>query len=514
MKRRLLVLAGILILSLAIVGVAYAFTIGNVDGVWGYIDGVTETSSSGTEGASCSRWATGAGDSPTSVSNWNTGVQTGSTTDENQVRYGTGGNISNCTNSSNSPQGFGNQSGFGFDGYNGPVSPAANIPFYLGKFTHYNNPISATNSFGYVNLNTTVPITCNDGTTMTSFSFTTRFDLNETPNQTPCEFPGSSVCPDKVEVTQPTAQSFTCPDGDYTVNILGFTKTGLNGQACDQSFNASAVATEYITEESTDNVACLWAEISPPKADISPDKTCADFTSTDPYYRIVTTNAGPGSARQVKIVDTIPTGAGFDTPLVYTSQLTTSSGTVNQGTCSASGQTITCELLTSLPSTTYDATAKWTVDIMVYSTVSEPTPLTNSVTASTTTTDPVPGNNTDSCTSEAPTAVTVLQPTASAVGQAILVEWQTTSEVNILGFNLYRSTLLDGPRTLVNQTPAKHPGINLPGDYEYNDTDVLAGVSYIYWLEVQGTDGTVTMEPVTANLPQTALKLFLPAIKR
>ncbi len=79
----------------------------------------------------------------------------------------------------------------------------------------------------------------------------------------------------------------------------------------------------------------LWAEISPPTADITPEKTCADFSTQDPYYRIETTNLGPGSARQVQIVDTIPTGAGFDTPLVYSSQLTTTSGgTVNQGSCS------------------------------------------------------------------------------------------------------------------------------------------------------------------------------------
>lgn len=496
-------LSVILVLSLVIAGIAYAFTVGNTDGTWGTID---------TNGAECNTWATGPGASPTNYSTSSPSVQTPPNTDENQVRYGDPVDY-DCPGGSNWKTEFSHQSGFGFDGNNGPVSPAADTPFYLGKFTHYNNPIYADNSFQYVDLTTSVPVTCNDGTTTTSFSFSTRFTLDETSNSTPCAYPGSTTCPDKVTVTQPTTQTFTCPDGDYTVNILGFTTSGLSGQTCDQSFNPAAVATQYITEERSDNVACLWAEITAPTADITPEKTCANFDTADPYYRIVTTNLGPGSARQVQIVDTIPTGAGFDTPLVYSSQLTTTSGgTVSQGTCSVSGQTITCQLLTSLSATSSDPLAKWTVDLHVFSTSSEPTVLTNSVTASMVTTDLNTSNNTDTCQSEAPTNVDLLSFTAQDRYQSIDVRWETASEVDILSFNLVRATSQEGVRSPAYWEIAKHSG-KLQGDvYQFVDTDVQSGVQYYYWLEVQAKDGKMTvLGPADATVQNY---LFLPAIQR
>ena len=100
----------------------------------------------GTEGARCNRWATVAGGVVTNWSSYDPSVQTGSTSDENQVRYGRdaysqsgGWDSLSCPITS-----IYNQSGFGFDGNNGPVTPAANTPFYLGKFTHYNNQVFST----------------------------------------------------------------------------------------------------------------------------------------------------------------------------------------------------------------------------------------------------------------------------------------------------------------------------------------------------------------------------------
>ena len=331
-KRNLPITVGIVVISLVIAGVALAFTLGNIDGTWGTID---------TDGATCNTWATGPGNTPTDYSTTDPAIQTPPDTDENQIRYGEPADYS-CPGGSNWQEEFAHQSGFGFDGNDAPGSPPSDTPFYLGKFTHYNNPIYAPdNSFEYVDLTVNVPVTCKDGVTTTNFSFTPHFVLDETPNSEPCDYPGSSICPDKVTVTQPDTETFTCDEGDYTVNILGFTTEGLNGENCDQSFNSSAVATEFITEESSDNAACLWAEITPPTADITPDKTCADFRLANPYYRIVTTNLGPGSARGVQIVDDLPIGLALTTEPWYTSQLTTSSGTVDQGSCSVSGQTIT-----------------------------------------------------------------------------------------------------------------------------------------------------------------------------
>ncbi|HQP09560.1 MAG TPA: hypothetical protein PLY85_11135, partial [Anaerolineaceae bacterium] len=139
MKRIISVAAIVVVLSFAIVGTVVAFTMGNVDGLWGYIDGVTENSNTYTVrggGAICSRWATGpvSGssnyDSPTSTSNWNTIIQGAlGGTDWNQVRYGaTDSDCDSCLP-------FGSQSGFGFEGENDVIDPDApylNIPFLLG----------------------------------------------------------------------------------------------------------------------------------------------------------------------------------------------------------------------------------------------------------------------------------------------------------------------------------------------------------------------------------------------
>lgn len=496
-KRSLVIFSGILIFSLAVASVAYAFTVGNIDGVWGTID---------SDGATCDRWATGPGGAPTNTSDSNPSIQTPPNTDENQVRYGTSGFSCNNTN-------FANQSGFGFDGSNGPVSPAMDTPFYLGKFTHYNWPISANNSFEYVDLSVTVPVTC-DISGSTNFTFNTHYTLDETSNTPPCAYPGSTNCPDKVEITQPALSNFTCDGANYTVNLLGFTTTGLNGQNCDQSYNPGAVATIYYTEESSTNVACLWATITQPNVNVAAAKTCANFNSVDPFYRMVITNSGPGSARDVEFTDTFSALLDID-PLVYTSQLvTTLGGTVNQGLCTRSGQTVTCDLLTPLPATSYDPLAKWIVEIRPNSWPATPTSISNTMVATTTSNDTALANNTSTCTSETPTAVSVAGPSARILGAAVQVEWQSASELNISGFELYRAGA-DGVRTLIFTTPAIDPGKLSGNDYGFTDSTVEVGIAYTYTVDVILTDGTTeTLAPARVTLPGGMLMLYLPSLIR
>ena len=102
-----------------------------------------------------------------------------------------------------------------------------------------------------LDLKVTVPVTCNvvpgDDPVTTDFEFDVRMELEETPNGTdicpygPARPPAysngdySTHCSDKVTLTQDTSSSFTCPDGVYTVNIVGFTSEGKTGETCDQS---------------------------------------------------------------------------------------------------------------------------------------------------------------------------------------------------------------------------------------------------------------------------------------
>lgn len=67
---------------------------------------------------------------------------------------------------------------------------------------------------------------------------------------------------------------------------------------------------------------------------------------------------------------------------------------------------------------------------------------------------------------------------------AVAVEWTTASELDTVGFNLYRGLSPDGPFEKVNEhfiPPAEDPLVG--GDYSFVDHQVIAGQHYYYWLE-------------------------------
>jgi len=98
-----------------------------------------------------------------------------------------------------------------------------------------------------------------------------------------------------------------------------------------------------------------------------------------------------------------------------------------------------------------------------------------------------------------PGVVLAQQPVATAAPAAVIVEWTTESEVNLAGFNIYRSESLDGPYVKLNTTliPASPDPIS-GGSYSYTDTAAEAGVTYYYKLEDVELDGKATMHgPIT-----------------
>ena len=98
-----------------------------------------------------------------------------------------------------------------------------------------------------------------------------------------------------------------------------------------------------------------------------------------------------------------------------------------------------------------------------------------------------------------PGVVLAQQPVATAPPAAVIVEWTTESEVNLAGFNLYRSESPDGPYVKVNETliPAS-PDPIAGGSYSYTDSTADAGVTYFYKLEDVELDGKATMHgPIT-----------------
>ena len=91
-----------------------------------------------------------------------------------------------------------------------------------------------------------------------------------------------------------------------------------------------------------------------------------------------------------------------------------------------------------------------------------------------------------------PLAAAAEEPTPAA--SIVVVEWTTESEVDLAGFNLYRSESPAGPYVKVNASLI--PGASDPllgGQYAYTDTNVVAGHTYYYKLEDVELDGVTTL---------------------
>jgi hypothetical protein len=108
-----------------------------------------------------------------------------------------------------------------------------------------------------------------------------------------------------------------------------------------------------------------------------------------------------------------------------------------------------------------------------------------------------------------PTAVDLLWFTATGGEEAITLGWETATELENLGFNLYRAESVDGPRTKLNEVMIPTnvpPGSNEGAVYEYVDGDVVPGITYYYWLEdVDIYGGTGLHGPVDAQATGPAM---------
>lgn len=474
-KRIFTIFGSVIVLSLLVIANVWAFGVGNVDGVWGEIeDG---------GGAYCDGWAS-AGVPGFSASLPSIQSSGGNITDENRVAYGdpTTDGASGCPTNWN---GFQLQSGFGFNGIDQSVSIEMDEPFYLGSFAHYNNPIYITdnNLLEWVDLEVTVPIDCDDnGTPETTFSFSPRFYLDETTNDSSCEYlPGDPVndngCADAVDIVQQTATSFVCPSGNYTVNILGFT-TNAN---CETIFDETAVSTQFITQERSQNNACLWAVIDRPNADAAVTKSCVVDDGATDYYLVTVTNAGPGTALGAHIVDTLPSGVNVTSVI---STRTVSNTTAPAGTCTTTGtttKTVTCDLNAALPDKNVDSSAKW--EIKIYTT-NPSAAVANQVVLTTTSNDTNMLNNTAAAACTLPVDLSVVKedgdyedPPYPSVANPYFD--YTITVTNAGPETAYNVTIVDtlDPYTSFDTTvyPVKIDNVLSPSACTYNDDTSVPG---------------------------------------
>jgi hypothetical protein len=74
--------------------------------------------------------------------------------------------------------------------------------------------------------------------------------------------------------------------------------------------------------------------------------------------------------------------------------------------------------------------------------------------------------------------------TAIPADKGVIIKWRTESELNNLGFDVYRSENLDGTFARVNQTRIQGSGTDAtPHNYKFVDESVEVGKTYYYYLE-------------------------------
>lgn len=431
MKNKLLVMLIVAAALFITVSAVYAFTMGSIDATWGAID---------TNSADGAAWATGpaAGstdyDNPTATTTNAANllsVQNQVTFDWNQVRYG-------------SPTTFGDKSGFGFVG-RATVgdSPAENVPFLVGQFCHFNNPISATNLLSYVPLNIQVNnIGCTapyDLVGSANMAFTYIFNLDETGN---------------------------------TPNICNAGSYGTGNCLCREE----GVFFDTYYE------SCPYG---PGSANWPTDGGTYCVEDGDPYPEGGTIGAVGdlnynGCADRVNITQSV-TSAQFE-----------------------------CVDDLNTPDPADNVSKKYTVSLLGFikktaaSCPTNPTNLSNNLVYT--------AEGQDNCycayaavTSEDITPVVLKDLKAESTAGGILVSWQTTTEINNLGFNLFRADSLYGSRVQLNDQPINseltNPGNPFGGHYEFLDKSGAVGVTYYYWLEDIPADSSFVPElfgPVSA----------------
>ncbi len=104
-----------------------------------------------------------------------------------------------------------------------------------------------------------------------------------------------------------------------------------------------------------------------------------------------------------------------------------------------------------------------------------------------------------------PTVVDLARFEAVAIdANTVEIEWETATELDNLGFNLYRAGAADGAKVQLNGAliPAQNPGSPLGATYTYVDPSAEANTTLYYWLEDVDANGmTILHGPASVSLP-------------
>jgi hypothetical protein len=100
-----------------------------------------------------------------------------------------------------------------------------------------------------------------------------------------------------------------------------------------------------------------------------------------------------------------------------------------------------------------------------------------------------------------PTAAAMASMEAVPAAGQVLVRWTTALELDTSGFKVYRSTSLEGERTLLDSDliPSQAAGQVGGASYEFIDATAQAGVEYYYWIEALESGGSTFFGPMQAT---------------
>ncbi|MCB0229729.1 MAG: hypothetical protein KDH90_11475, partial [Anaerolineae bacterium] len=120
---------------------------------------------------------------------------------------------------------------------------------------------------------------------------------------------------------------------------------------------------------------------------------------------------------------------------------------------------------------------------------------------------------------DTPLAVTLASFDATSQAGAILLTWETVSELDNLGFNLYRAEAAGGPWTELNQSliASPNPGGATGNSYHWTDQSVTPGVRYWYRLQavdLTGQPETLGEISIVAGGSTLTPRTFLPLIMK
>ena len=125
--------------------------------------------------------------------------------------------------------------------------------------------------------------------------------------------------------------------------------------------------------------------------------------------------------------------------------------------------------------------------------------------ASSTTTS-VPSSTT---TTAPPTAITLASFTAKPFKGEVVLKWNTESETDNAGFNLYRSTSEDGEYIKINDSLIPSQGSTTEGaSYEFIDNNVQNRKTYYYKLEDIDLGGNSTLHGPLSATPRWLFGIF------